>query len=292
MADFVTRFAPSPTGYLHLGHAFSALTVWDAARAAGGRFLLRIEDIDTTRARPEFEQAIHDDLAWLGLDWEQPVRRQSEHFADYQATLDRLIGLGVMYRCFKTRREVLEEIGRAPHRGGEGPDGAVYLGPETPMSADEEAGRLAAGEPFAWRISLQRCRERLGADWDRLHFVEEGVGPDGETGAVPARPGLLGDAVLARKDVGTSYHVACVHDDALQGITHVIRGQDLFASTHIHALLQALLGLPAPRYRHHGLIRDPGGEKLAKRAGAPALMALREAGESPALLRERLRVPL
>src|SRR5690606_20503031 len=165
---FVTRFAPSPTGYLHLGHAFSALTAYRAARAADGRFLLRIEDIDRTRARPEFEQAIYEDLAWLGIEWETPVRRQSDHMDDYARALERLVAQGVMYRCFKTRREVLEEIARAPHRAGEGPDGAVYLGPETPMSADEEAARIAAGEPFAWRISMERCRALLGADWERL----------------------------------------------------------------------------------------------------------------------------
>ncbi len=284
--SFVTRFAPSPTGYLHLGHAFSALTAFDAAAEAGGRFLLRLEDIDQTRVRPEFEQAIYDDLSWLGLEWETPVRRQSEHFGEYAAMLDRLIGRGVMYRCFKTRREVLEEMSRAPHTAGEGPDGKVYLGPDAPMDADEEAARVARGEAFAWRISLARCREVLGPDWDSLSFIEEGEGPEGETGEVAARPELLGDAVLARKDAATSYHLACVHDDALQGVNHVIRGRDLFASTHLHTLLQTLLGLDAPRYRHHRLIEDASGARLAKRHGAPSIREAKAAGKSPQDVRE------
>jgi glutamyl-Q tRNA(Asp) synthetase len=282
---FVTRFAPSPTGYLHPGHAFSALTAFEAARAAGGRFLLRIEDIDATRVRPEFEAAIYEDLAWLGLDWETPVRRQSEHLADYAAALDRLVGLGVMYRCFKTRREVMEAIAAAPHDPGE-----VYFGAPLP-GADEEAARLAAGQAFAWRISMARCRDLLGADWDRLSFVEEGAGPDGETGEVRARPELLGDAVLARKDVATSYHLACTHDDALQGVTHVIRGQDLFESTHLHRLLQALLGLAPPRYRHHRLVEDGTGTRLAKRTGSLSLRETRAAGQSPDSVRRSLFGP-
>lgn len=281
MSALITRFAPSPTGYLHLGHAFSALTAFEAARAAGGRFLLRIEDIDATRARPEFEAAIYEDLAWLGLEWETPVRRQSEHLADYEAALDRLIGLGVMYRCFKTRREVMEAIAGAPHDMGE-----IYFG--APLSADEEQARLAAGEPFAWRISMARCRDRLGAEWDRLSFLEEGEGPDGENGEVRARPELLGDAVLARKDVATSYHLACTRDDALQGITHVIRGRDLFQSTHLHRLLQALLDLPPPIYRHHRLLHDASGKRLAKRSGSPSLRDARQTGEGPDALRRRL----
>lgn len=284
MSLFVTRFAPSPTGYLHAGHAFSALTAFDAAREAGGRFLLRIEDIDATRARPEFEAAIYEDLAWLGLDWETPVRRQSEHFADYRTALDRLIALGVMYRCFKTRREVMEAIASAPHGVGD-----VYVG--APLGADEEQARLAAGEAFAWRLSLARSRDLLGPDWDRLDFIEEGAGPDGETGRVKARPERLGDAVLARKDVATSYHLACTHDDALQSVTHVIRGRDLFESTHLHRLLQALLGLPAPRYRHHRLLEDGSGARLAKRAGSPSLRDARLGGQSAQDLREMLKHP-
>lgn len=286
MSPFVTRFAPSPTGYLHLGHAFSAVQAFSAARREGGRFLLRIEDIDRVRCRPQFEQAIYEDLGWLGLSWETSVRRQSDHFPEYQRALERLTERAVIYRCFKTRREVMEDIARAPHRTGEGADGPPYPGPAVPMSADEEQSRLAAGEPFAWRLSLARCRDLLGHRWGELSFLEEGAGPAGESGEVRAQPELMGDVILARKDVGTSYHLACVHDDALQGVTHVIRGRDLFASTHIHRLLQALLDLPVPRYRHHALIAGADGERLAKRTGAPTLKSLREGGCSPQSLLE------
>ncbi len=289
--NFVTRFAPSPTGYLHLGHAFSALTVWQAARAAGGRVLLRIEDIDRTRCRPEYEQAIYDDLAWLGLEWESPVRRQSEHLDEYETALGRLIALDVMYRCFKTRRELMEEAASAPHSIGEGLDGAIYRGPPVFLSADEEEALLESGRPFAWRISMSRCRDLLGADWDRLEFVEEGEGPAGEHGQVHVRPDLLGDAILGRKDAGTSYHLACVHDDALQGVTHIIRGCDLFASTHLHLLLQALLGLRAPNYRHHRLVHDQSGARLAKRFGAPRIQDMRARGTTPEEVRIMLGLP-
>ncbi len=283
--SFVTRFAPSPTGHLHLGHAFSAIAAHDAARAAGGRFLLRIEDIDQTRCKPEYEAGILEDLAWLGLEWETPVRRQSGHFDDYAAVIDALAARGLVYRCFKTRREIAEEIARAPHHPGEGPEGVIYPGPAEPMSADEEAARLDAGEPFAWRLSLKAAREALGEDWDRLGFTEEGEGPEGETGRVKARPELLGDTILARKDVGTSYHVACCHDDALQGVTHVIRGRDLFFATHLHVLLQALMGWPQPVWRHHRLLTGPDGKRFAKRDRALTLKALREAGETPESVR-------
>lgn len=276
MDRFITRFAPSPTGYLHLGHAFSALTAWRAAREAGGRFLLRIEDIDRTRCRPEFEAAIYEDLAWLGFDWEEPVRRQSDHFDDYAAVLDRLIAMGVIYRCFKTRKEVLDEIARAPHLSADGPDGPQFIG--APLAAEEEAARLKAGEPFAWRLSIGACRERLGAAFDALEFVEEGSGPKGERGRIEARPEIFGDVVIARKDAGTSYHLASVHDDALQGITHVIRGADLFHAAHLHRLLQTLLGLPAPVYRHHRLIADAEGKRFAKRDQSATIRAQREAG--------------
>ena len=273
MTDFITRFAPSPTGHLHLGHAFSAFLARRAADAAGGRFLLRIEDIDLTRCKPEYETAILEDLAWLGLDWEQPARRQSDHFADYAAALEAMTAKGVMYRCFKTRREIMEEIDRAPHGPGE-----VYTGPETPMSADEEEARIASGEAYAWRISLSACRDLLGADFARLSFVEEGTGPAGETGELRAEPERLGDAVLARKDVATSYHLACTHDDALQGVTHVVRGQDLYEVTHLHRLIQAVMDWPVPVYRHHRLLADETGERLAKRRGSMTLQAMRNAG--------------
>jgi len=288
---FVTRFAPSPTGQLHLGHAYSAALAFDAARHAGGRFVLRIEDIDLGRSRAESEAGILRDLGWLGLSWEQPVRRQSEHLGDYEAALDRLRADGLVYRCFKTRREVTEDIARAPHSAGEGAYGAVYLGPTTPMNADEENTRLAANEPFAWRLSLKAARAQLGAGWDALMFHEEGAGPDGRTGDLKAQPELLGDAILARKDAPTSYHLAVVCDDALQGVTHVIRGEDLFHVTHLHRLLQVLLDLPTPIYRHHILITDEHGRRFAKRDKAVTLEALREAGVSPGEIRERLGLP-
>jgi glutamyl-Q tRNA(Asp) synthetase len=288
---FTTRFAPSPTGLLHKGHAFSALTAWAAARAAGGRFILRIEDIDATRARPQYEAAILEDLAWLGLDWERPVRRQSEHMADYQAALDRLRGGGLLYRCFRTRREVLDEIGRAPHGPGEGRHGQVFRGAPPPQA--EEARRLAAGEAYAWRLSLDAARRVLGeAAWGGLSFREEGEGPDGAHGLIPAQPLRLGDVVLARRDVGVAYHLAVVVDDALQGVSHVIRGQDLFEAAHIQRLLQALLELPAPAYRHHRLLLSPAGRRLAKRDKAETLCDLRARGVSADELRNELGFPL
>lgn len=284
MADaFVTRFAPSPTGLLHLGHAFSALTAFRAAREAGGRFLLRIEDIDRARCRPEYEAAIHKDLEWLGLEWETPVRRQSDHFDDYAGALDKLRATGVVYRCFKTRREVLEEIARAPHLTAGDPESPQYVG--APLPPEDEAARLAAGAPYAWRLSMAAARARLGTAFDELTFTEETAG--GER-IVRASPEIFGDPVIARKDAGTSYHLAAVHDDALQGITHVIRGEDLYVSTHLHRLLQALLSLPSPAYRHHRLITDENGKKLSKRDGAITLRALRDAGASRADILARL----
>jgi glutamyl-Q tRNA(Asp) synthetase len=284
---FVTRFAPSPTGYLHKGHAFSALTAFTAAQAAGGRLVLRIEDIDPARCRPQFEAAALEDLAWLGLHWEAPVRRQSEHLADYHAALAQLRARGLVYRCFRTRREVMDEIGRAPHGAGEGPEGRAFRG--APLPPDEEAQRLAAGEPFAWRLSLDRAKADLGeAAWSALAFREEGSGPDGERGEMRALPERAGDVVLARKDVGMAYHLAVVVDDALQGITHVIRGQDLYDAVHIQRLLQALLGLPAPVYRHHRLLLSPSGKRRAKRDGAQTLRELRAQGVTGPALRAEL----
>jgi len=277
---FVTRFAPSPTGYLHRGHAFSALTAFEAARAANGRFLLRIEDIDRTRCRPEYEAAIREDLAWLGLAWETPVRRQSEHMADYGAALRELSERGLTYRCFRTRREVAEAIESAPHGDLEAFRGA-------PLPAEEEARRVEAGEPYAWRLSLAAAERALGA-FGTLSFVEEGAGPGGEHGVVPARPAVGGDVVLARKDVGVAYHLAVVADDALQGVTHVIRGQDLFEATHVQRLLQALLALPTPVYRHHRLLTGPDGKRYAKRDGAQTLRELRASGMTAAELRRDL----
>jgi glutamyl-Q tRNA(Asp) synthetase len=287
MTGFVTRFAPSPTGYLHLGHAFSALMAFSAAREAGGRFLLRIEDIDTTRCKPEFEAAIYEDLAWLGMEWEEPVRRQSEHFSEYHAAIEGLAARGLVYRCFKTRKEILEDIARAPHHPGEGPDGAIYPGPLAPMSADEETARLSAGEPFAWRLSMKAAADTLG-DLSQLTFVEEGEGPDGERGEIPVRADRIGDVILGRKDVGTSYHLAVTLDDATQGNSHVIRGQDLFFATSVHRILQALLDLPVPVYRHHKLLTGPDGKRFAKRDKAQTLRALRETGVTAAEVCQQL----
>jgi glutamyl-Q tRNA(Asp) synthetase len=286
-AAFTTRFAPSPTGYLHKGHAFSALTAFAAAKAERGRFILRIEDIDATRVRPEYDAAILDDLAWLGLDWEEPVRRQSQHLDDYHAALDRLREAGLVYRCFRTRKEVLDEIARAPHGPGEGPEHQVFRG--APLPAAEEQRRLEAGEPFAWRLSLDAARSALGEDaWTGLSFLEEGEGPHGARGPIPVRPELAGDVVLARKDVGVAYHLAVVADDALQGITHVIRGEDLQEACHIQRLLQTLLGLPEPIYRHHALLASPTGQRLAKRDRAETLREIRARGVSAEALKAEL----
>jgi len=277
---FVTRFAPSPTGYLHRGHAFSALTAFEAARAAHGRFLLRIEDIDRTRCRPEYEAAVFEDLAWLGLVWETPVRRQSEHMGDYGAALRELAERGLTYRCFRTRREVADAIESAPH-------GALEAFRGAPLPPDQEARRVEAGEPYAWRLSLAAAERALGG-FAGLTFVEEGAGPAGERGSVAAQPELGGDVVLARKDVGVAYHLAVVADDAAQGVTHVIRGRDLFEATHVQRLLQALLALPTPTYRHHRLLTDTQGRRFAKRDRAETLRELRASGMTPQALRTEL----
>ncbi|WP_312815585.1 tRNA glutamyl-Q(34) synthetase GluQRS [Brevundimonas sp.] len=279
MSRFATRFAPSPTGRLHKGHAFSALTAFSAAQDAGGRFLLRIEDIDPTRCKPEFEDGIYEDLRWLGLDWEEPVRRQSDHLDDYAAAVETLRQRGLVYRCFRTRKEILDGIGHAPH-------GITDAARPGPHSANEEAELLQSGKPFAWRLSLERARDTIGgAAWDNLSFFEEGHGPDGETGHIRARPELAGDVVLARKDAGAAYHLAAPHDDALQGITHIIRGQDLFEATHIQRLIQTLFGWDEPVYRHHRLMTDTNGKRFAKRDGSVTLAALRENGVSADALR-------
>jgi glutamyl-Q tRNA(Asp) synthetase len=277
---FVTRFAPSPTGYLHRGHAFSALTASEAARGATGRFLLRIEDIDRTRCRPEYEAAIYEDLAWLGLEWETPVRRQSDHMDDYARTLRELAERGLLYRCFRTRREIAETIEAAPH-------GAIEAFRGAPLAPDEEARRVAAGESYAWRLSLDHASQILSG-FGGLTFVEEGQGPSGEHGVIQARPELGGDVVLARKDVGVAYHLAVVLDDALQGVTHVIRGQDLFEAVYVQRLLQALLGLPTPIYRHHRLLTGLDGKRFAKRDRAETLRDLRGQGKTATQIRTEL----
>lgn len=278
----VTRFAPSPTGRLHKGHAFSALTAWKAARAAGGRFVLRIEDIDPTRCRPEFEAAILEDLAWLGLDWDGSVRRQSDHLADYAAVVSDLDARGLLYRCFRTRKDILDAIGEAPH----GPAEGARPGPHP---TEEEAMLLAEGRPFAWRLSLDRAREALGEEaWNALAFAEEDRGPTGEHGLIAARPETAGDVVLARKDAGTAYHVAVTRDDALQGVTHVIRGEDLFEASHVQVLIQTLMGWPTPVYRHHRLLVGADGRRYAKRDRSATLAELRAGGVGPAALRAEL----
>lgn len=279
---FVTRFAPSPTGRLHRGHAFAALTAWRAAREVGGRFLLRIEDIDPIRCKPAFEDAIFEDLAWMGLAWDGPVRRQSEHLTDYAAVIDDLNRRGLLYRCFRTRKDILDAIGDAPH----GPVEAARPGPHP---ADEEAALLAQGRAFAWRLSLDRAREALGeVAWRALAFIEEGLGPNGERGLIRARPETAGDVVLARKEAGAAYQVAVTHDDALQGVTHVVRGEDLFEATHVQVLIQTLMGWPTPVYRHHRLLVGPDGRRYAKRDRSVTLAELRAGGLDAGTLRAEL----
>jgi glutamyl-Q tRNA(Asp) synthetase len=269
----ITRFAPSPTGYLHLGHAHAALFARRAADS-GGRFLLRIEDIDAGRCNPAFEAAIFDDLAWLGVSWEEPVRRQSAHIADYAAPLTRLQEMGLLYPCFCTRREIREEIARscqAPH----GPDGPHYPGTCKRMDPARRRDRLAAGHDHVLRLDVTAAAAHAGP----LTWHDRG------RGAQAATPQLFGDVVLARKDVATSYHLAVTVDDAIQGITLVTRGEDLFPATHIHRLLQALLDLPVPEWHHHGLLLDAHGNRLAKRSDAQSIRALRTAGHTPAQVR-------
>ena len=287
MSPPVFRFAPSPNGYLHLGHAFSAMLNDGLAREAGGRFLLRIEDIDTTRCKPEFEAAIDEDLAWLGIIWETPVRRQSEHFACYRAALEKLAGLGLVYPAFESRAEtarlVAEREQEAPWPRD--PDGApLYPGTARALAPEEQARRLQSGAPYALRLDMAAACARVG----QLSWIERGKGPEGESGSVAANPSAGGDVIIARKETPTSYHLAVVVDDALQGITEVVRGLDLFWSTSVHRLLQALLGLPQPVYRHHGLIRDASGQKLSKSTEATGLRELRAAGVTPAEIRHRV----
>lgn len=287
MIHFVTRFAPSPTGSLHLGHAFAALCAYEAAQAAGGRFLLRIEDIDTTRCKAKYETAIYDDLAWLGIEWERPVRRQSEHLGDYRCALDRLIEAALVYRCFRTRKEVMAEIASAPHTPPEGPEGTVFTG--EPLPPSEERQRIDSGEPFAWRLSITACRERIGTGFEGLEWYEEALDQPYAQRRVGASPAAFGDVVIARKDAGTSYHLASVHDDALQGVTHVIRGVDLRPAAALHRLLQAVLDYPQPVYRHHGLLTGPDGRRYAKRDQSVTLRSLREAGYRPDDVRALIR---
>ena len=270
----VTRFAPSPSGFLHLGHAHSALFAWRAAGEDARRFLLRIEDVDTARCTPEFEAAILEDLAWLGIAWDAPPRLQSEHMTDYAQGLDRLDRLGLLYPCFCTRKGIRAEIAgaaRAPH----GPEGPIYPGTCRLLPEDQRQERRAAGAAYALRLDVAAAVARAGP----LSWIERGAG------TIAADPRSLGDVVLARKEIATSYHLAVTLDDALQGVTLVTRGADLFHTSHLHRLLQALLGLPVPEWQHHALISGPDGERLAKRSDALSIRALRQAGKSPAEVR-------
>ena len=275
----VFRFAPSPNGYLHLGHALSALLNADRAQSAGGRLLLRIEDIDATRCRPEFEAAIEEDLAWLGMKWELPVRRQSEHYDDCRAALARLDALGLIYPSFESRAEISRLVAARGNDWRRDPDGApLYPGNAKTMAADERARRMSAGEPYALRLDMAAALKRTGA----LTWIETGAGPGGETGTIAADSAKWGDVILARKETPTSYHLSVVADDAAQGVTDVVRGRDLFHATGVHRLLQTLLGLPQPRYHHHRLILDAEGRKLSKSTSATGLRALRAEGVTPA----------
>lgn len=274
---YTTRFAPSPTGYLHLGHAFSALVAETEAKRTGGRFLLRIEDIDTGRCRPAFEDAIYEDLHWLGLTWEMPVRRQSDHMADYTDALQSLDKQQVLFPCFCTRKELQEEVqnaGQAPHSF----DGPHYPGTCKHLSVRERRTRIAHGETYALRLDLERAIAANGT----LDFF------DLDRGAIDVDFMQCDDVVLARKDIGTSYHLSVVVDDALQGVNLVTRGEDLLPATHIHRVLQNLLNLPAPRYRHHKLLKNNEGKRFAKRNKSLTLAALRQGGRSPADIRQMI----
>jgi glutamyl-Q tRNA(Asp) synthetase len=273
----VTRFAPSPTGRLHLGHALAALVAWETAQRAGGQFLLRLEDIDQTRCRPEYETALMDDLAWLGLQWPEPVRRQSRHLNASMAALERLQTLGLVYPCFCTRTEIQREVAamvNAPH----GPEGVLYPGTCRALPAAARTARLAAGSDHAWRLDVTRASALAGP----LRWY------DHRQNWQTATPDILGDVVLARKDIATSYHLAVVVDDAAQGVTRVTRGEDLFACTHLHRLLQHLLDLPVPTWAHHPLVCDSAGKRLAKRDAAASLHSLRANGATPDSIRNRL----
>ncbi|MBR0733748.1 tRNA glutamyl-Q(34) synthetase GluQRS [Bradyrhizobium japonicum] len=280
----VFRFAPSPNGLLHLGHAYSALLNFDRARESGGRLLLRIEDIDATRCRPEYETAIYDDLAWLGIAWEAPVRRQSEHLAVYRAALERLSALGLVYPAFESRAEIARLVAAREASGPwpRDPDGApLYPGDARSLSAGQRDRLIASGVPYALRLDMAAaCRRVAGLTWNEL-----GEGPDGERGIVAARPEAWGDVILARKETPTSYHLSVVVDDALQGISEVVRGQDLFHATSVHRLLQVLLDLPEPAYRHHALILDEAGRKLSKSGRSTGLRELRADGATPVGIR-------
>jgi glutamyl-Q tRNA(Asp) synthetase len=290
MSPPVFRFAPSPNGYLHLGHAYSALLNFDGARRSGGRFLLRIEDIDPTRCRPEFETAIYQDLAWLGIVWEQPVRRQSEHLSDYRDAVEKLSAQGLLYPAFESRAEIAKLVAQreAEAPWPRDPDGTpLYPGAAKSLAADERARLLDSGAAYALRLDMAAACAVAGD----LGWTERGQGPGRETGTVAARPWAWGDVILARRETPTSYHLSVVIDDALQGVTEVVRGEDLFWSTSVHRLLQQLLGLPQPAYRHHRLVLDGEGRKLSKSTMATGLRELRAGGAKPADIRRLVGSP-
>jgi len=282
MKQPVFRFAPSPNGYLHLGHALSALIDFEMAREMGGRFLLRMEDIDPARCKPEFETAIYEDLAWLGIAWEEPVRRQSGHLDAYQQALTKLEGEGLIYPSFESRGEIAQYVAQHsqvpwPHD----PDGApLYPGLSKKLTTQERARRMES-EPYALRLDMNAALSRAGA----LTWVETGADPKQDHETRMAEPEKWGDVVLARKDTPTSYHLSVVLDDELQGVTHVVRGQDLYQATSVHRVLQALLGLHPPLYHHHRLILDGESKKLSKSTRATALRELRQQGQTPADIR-------
>jgi glutamyl-Q tRNA(Asp) synthetase len=287
MFSRILRFAPSPNGYLHLGHAYSALLNHDMARECGGRLLLRVEDIDTVRCRPDYEEAIYEDLRWLGMSWQEPVRRQSEHFADYESALAKLEAQGLIYPSFESRAEIAALVEDLDRHGGwpRDPDGApIYPGRARRLSTAERKRRREAGEPFALRLAMDAAVARAGV----LTWTETGAGPHGQTGLITAAPQRWGDIVLARKEAPTSYHLSAVLDDALQGVTDIVRGQDLFWSTSIHRLLQALLALPEPTYHHHKLILDEEGNKLSKSTQSTGVRELRAGGAVPRDIRRRV----
>ncbi|MEI8152406.1 MAG: tRNA glutamyl-Q(34) synthetase GluQRS [Hyphomicrobiales bacterium] len=291
MPQPVFRFAPSPNGHLHLGHALSALLNFDMARAAGCRLLLRMEDIDTARCRPEFEAAIFEDLAWLGISWEQPVRRQSEHFARYRAALAKLDAIRMTFPSFESRAELIHLVGDRDvrERWPRDPDGVpLYPGAARQMKEPDRQARIARGEPYAIRLDIEKAMEWVGP----LRWNETGAGPGGERGEIAADPAAWGDVIVGRKETPTSYHLSVVIDDALQGVTHVVRGQDLFWATSVHRVLQALLDLPAPEYHHHRLVLDADGRKLSKSTAATGLRELRAQGVTPADVRRLVNVAL
>jgi len=276
--SIISRFAPSPTGRLHLGHAASALRAHDLARAYGGRFLLRIEDIDPGRSRSDYIDGIYEDLRWLGLDWDGEPVLQSRRLPLYADALDRLRTMDLAYPCFCTRAQIAGEIAAsasAPH----GPDGSLYPGTCRHLSDETRVHRIASGEPHAWRLNMAAAAQRAGS----LSWHDE------TAGRIEATPDIHGDIILARKETPTSYHLAVTIDDAAQGVTDVVRGKDLFAATDVHRLLQALLDLPTPLYHHHPLLTDEQGKRLAKRHGAPTLKSMREGGADPAKLVATLR---